>query len=171
MISQIRIWLEENHQPSKEELQLAPAGVRKLQSLRDRLQEIQDVLTISSEENTSSLHTDPQIVLPESLVDKLLEATHSQYPMAHEGYDKTFARIFPKYFWPGMRKDIKLFVETCPVCDKFKKAKTPRHPLGQIPVGEKLDLLVMDIMGGKDSLPVSPSGNKCILVMVDAFTK
>ena len=91
--------------------------------------------------------------------------------MAHEGYDKTFARIFPKYFWPGMRKDIKLFVETCPVCDKFKKAKTPRHPLGQIPVGEKLDLLVMDIMGGKDSLPVSPSGNKCILVMVDAFTK
>ena len=80
-------------------------------------------------------------------------------------------RIAPAYYWPCMKRDIKLYTQTCPVCDKFQKSRSFKTPLGRIPVGEKNDLIAMDLLGGKESLPKSNSSNKYILVIVEAFTR
>jgi transposase InsO family protein len=49
--------------------------------------------------------------------------------------------------------------------------KTPKSPLHPIQVGFRGEILAMDLMGGKYALPVTPRGNKYILVMVDLFTR
>ena len=46
-----------------------------------------------------------------------------------------------------------------------------KAPLGQIPVGARGELVAMDFMGGGDTLPITKSGNKNILVIIDVFTK
>ena len=159
--STMKLWIQEKYTPTPDELLLSPAGVRTLQTLREKLSIENGLLTLR--EGTH----EPRIVLPESLVDTVLSASHSKFPMIHEGYQKLVHRVSPIYYWPYMKRDIRVFVQSCPVCDKFKKSRTFKTELGRIPVAEKGDLLAMVIFGGKESLPVSKKDWKYVLVMIE----
>ncbi len=57
----------------------------------------------------------------------------------------------------------------CDVCAAMKKLnRTPRAPLGRMLVGATLDRLATDILG---PLPLTPRGNRYILLATDHFTK
>jgi hypothetical protein len=43
--------------------------------------------------------------------DNLLKEKHSGCLAGHFGHDKTFAQMSSLYYWPGMRADVKKFVE------------------------------------------------------------
>ena len=48
-----------------------------------------------------------------------------------------------------MKRDVKLFVNSCPVCDKFRgRRKTPRNPLHPVRVGARGEILAIDLVGG-----------------------
>jgi hypothetical protein len=52
-------------------------------------------------------------ILKFSMRENLLKEKHSGGLAGHFGHDKTFAKMKESYFWPGMRADIKIFVDRC----------------------------------------------------------
>ena len=87
---------------------------------------------------------------------------------AHEGNKKLPFRICQSFYLPKMARDVKLFVITCSVCDKFKaQTRFPKFPLTPVRVGFRGEILAIDVVGGKEALPVTPRGNKYILTMID----
>jgi hypothetical protein len=53
-----------------------------------------------------------QLCIPKcSMSENLLKEKHSGGLAGHFGHDKTFAKLNESYFWPGMRADVKRFVD------------------------------------------------------------
>ena len=62
-----------------------------------------------------------------------------------------------------------LYVRTCPICNKNKKAKTkPKAGLRNFRAGAPMEHVHMDILG---PFPPSQLGNRYILLMIDQFMK
>ena len=71
-----------------------------------------------------------------------------------------------------MRRDATLFIAICSTCEKCRSLRAqPRSPLHPVRVGYRGEILAIDLVGGKGTLPGTPSGNKYILVMIDLFSR
>ncbi len=104
---------------------------------------------------------------------EILAINHDDPYSGHFGFARTLELVRRKYFWPGMRQEIKRYVKTCPVC---QRTKTKRHrPYGELapfqPPTRPWQEITMDFIVG---LPPSKFRGKVydsILVVVDRFTK
>ena len=68
-----------------------------------------------------------------------------------------------------MKLEVRQYIRQCNTWAALKKPiKTPRAPLGTIKVGAPWDVVATDYL---ETLPVTPRGNKYILVLSDYFTK
>ncbi|KAK1427827.1 hypothetical protein QVD17_16523 [Tagetes erecta] len=99
----------------------------------------------------------------------LNEAHKSRYSI-HPGSDKMYMDLRKQYWWPGMKKDIALYVAKCLTCSKVKAEH--QRPSGllvqpEIPVW-KWESISMDFI---TKLPRTPSGCDSIWVIVDRLTK
>ena len=71
-----------------------------------------------------------------------------------------------------MKRDVDLYVVTCPVCDRFRSLHAkPRSPLHPVRVGFRGEILAIDLVGGKETLPTTDRENKYILVVIDMFSR
>jgi hypothetical protein len=52
--------------------------------------------------------------------DNLLKENHSGGLAGHFGHEKMFAQLKSLYYWPGMREDVKKFVNKCRICQYVK---------------------------------------------------
>ena len=48
--------------------------------------------------------------------ENLMKKKHNNGLARHFGHDKMFAKLRKSYFWPGMRTEVKRFVDICRVC-------------------------------------------------------
>ncbi|KAI3797465.1 hypothetical protein L1987_32722 [Smallanthus sonchifolius] len=99
----------------------------------------------------------------------MTEAHKSRYSV-HPGADKMYHNLRPQYWWPGMKKDIALYVAKCLTCSKVKaEHQRPSGLLEQpeIPVW-KWENLAMDFI---TKLPRTSSGHDSIWVIIDRLTK
>jgi len=111
-----------------------------------------------------------QICVPLTLRNELIYYAHSLPSVGHFGIGKTTERLYRNFWWPGITKDVALFVYSCPLCKTYKMPPRPgREMLGdRPPVRYPWYLLHMDIW--KPGI-VSNSGNKHVLGVIDAYTK
>jgi len=111
-----------------------------------------------------------QIVLPFHLRGEVLNLLHDhQSGGAHLGISKTLNKIKSRYYWPGYRKDVAIWVLKCTDCMGRKGPKRkPRAPLKTVISGFPMERLAMDILG---PLPLTRHDNKYVLVVEDYFTK
>ena len=101
--------------------------------------------------------------------EEIMHEMHGSPLSGHLGKKKTREKLLQRFYWFGVREDTNAWVAKCHSCGAIKPpGKTPRAPLGVMPVGGPLDRLSTDIMG---PLPESERGNKYILVVNDYFTK
>ena len=104
-----------------------------------------------------------------SLKQKIMSLCHDLPLTGHMGIAKTLLRIRMNYIWYRMAKDVELFVKSCNVCNRNKKANTKaKAGLGQYHAGIPMERVHIDILG-----PFTPSnkGNQYVLMIVDQFTK
>ena len=67
---------------------------------------------------------------------------------------------------------MKLLVNACDVCSKFRNQRTKyKYPLHLLQVGNRFDMMAMDIVGGQGTLPVTPRKNRYFLTMIALFTR
>ncbi|GJR07181.1 putative reverse transcriptase domain-containing protein [Tanacetum coccineum] len=99
----------------------------------------------------------------------LNEAHKSRYSM-HPGADKIYHDLRDMYWWPGMKRDIAIYVSKCLTCAKVKaEHQRPSGLLQQPEIPEwKWDKITMDLI---TKLPRSRSGHDVIWVIVDKLTK
>jgi hypothetical protein len=110
-----------------------------------------------------------QLVVPGVLRKEVLLSGHDSNTGGHLGVDKTYSKLKMKFYWYKMKESVKRHIRTCEKCCKRKRpAKTPRSPMTEYTVGFPMDRLSTDIMG---PLPITESGNKYCLVVIDNFTK
>ena len=110
-----------------------------------------------------------QLVVPQSLRKRLFLMTHAGPLAAHLGAARTILQMKDKYYWPCMNSDITSWCRECHECAKSKGPPTKhKGPLQKVITGAPLDIVAVDILSG---VPVTPEGEKHLLVLTDYFTK
>ena len=110
-----------------------------------------------------------QVVIPRQLRPKVLQEPHDSIASGHLGTKKTLGRLRSRFFWLGMRGDVKEWCRSCSVCcAKRGPQGRPRAPLQIYTAGATMERVAVDIAG---PLPVTTAGNRYICVAMDYFTK
>ncbi|GJV68565.1 putative reverse transcriptase domain-containing protein [Tanacetum coccineum] len=88
----------------------------------------------------------------------------------HPGADKMYYDWRDLYWWPGMKKDLAMYVSKCLTCSKFKaEHQKPSGLLQQPEIPEwKWEKITMDLV---TNFPRTSSGHDTIWVIVDRLTK
>lgn len=95
---------------------------------------------------------------------------HHASPIAgHPGIERTFRRLAASFYWKGMRKDVKRFVDSCFDCQTTKySTQRPAGLLQPLPIPAKVwEDVSMDFITG---LPPS-RGHTGVMVVVDRLSK
>lgn len=111
-----------------------------------------------------------QLVVPKRLVGEILSWTHeSPISGSHLGFDKTLSKVLSRYFWKGVYRDTKFYVQSCTSCGTRKINHQAKAPLQPYPALSPWRRCNIDICG---PWPESRNGgNKYIVAITDSFTK
>ena len=113
-----------------------------------------------------------KLVVPNNIEvkKKLLKELHSVPYAGHPGVQRTLIKIREAFFWKGMTRDVREYVEQCPICQTEKsdhrRQAGPLQPL-QVPE-RKWQEIALDWV---TNLPVSSKENDAIMTVVDRATK
>ena len=108
-------------------------------------------------------------VVPKALRDSVMSEAHGSVSSCHFGIRKTLHRLRMRFYWIGMRRDVCEWCRVCEACSAKKgPPRTLQAPLQIVSVGAPMERIAVDIAG---PFPVSSSGNRYILVVIDYFTK
>lgn len=109
------------------------------------------------------------LCIPTGLRQKILEENHSDVLAGHLGTRKTINRISRKYYWPGLQRDVKKFVNKCISCLENKVPQVqPAGSMHTTQAKEPWQIVTIDFVG---PLPRSSKGHTFLLVIQDKFTK
>ena len=111
-----------------------------------------------------------QILLPRHLLKELLQAIHGT-AHRHPGISKMLQKIRQKYFYPGMAKHVKKWVEGCETCARDKRVpnNTITPELLNLPewdLGPE-DAMQIDLL---PNLPTS-GGYQTVMTAIDVFSR
>ena len=111
-----------------------------------------------------------QTAIPVILRDDILKSYHDCLAGGgHQGFERTYASIRNKYYWPRMYEDIRQYVRTCEICQQSKRAFNAKPPpLQPQPVDDVFSKWHMDILSG---LPTTKEKYKHVLLVVDSYSK
>ncbi|GJR40049.1 putative reverse transcriptase domain-containing protein [Tanacetum coccineum] len=100
----------------------------------------------------------------------IMDEAHKSKYSVHPGANKMYYDLRDRYWWPGMKKDITVYVSRCLTCLKVKaEHQRPSGLLQQPEIPEwKYDRIAMDFV---TKLPKTSSGHDAIWVIVDRLTK
>jgi hypothetical protein len=90
--------------------------------------------------------------------------------IGHPGAFKTYKKLERDYYWPGMFRQVKVFVNGCHTCKSYKPSNQPPNGLMEHrkKVSRPMEMLSIDLVG---PLPLAPGNFQFILSAVDVFTK
>ncbi|GKC27265.1 putative reverse transcriptase domain-containing protein [Tanacetum coccineum] len=100
----------------------------------------------------------------------IMDEAHKSKYFVHPGADKMYYNLKDRYWWPGMKKDIAVYVSRCLTCLKVKaEHQRPSRLLQQPEIPEwKGEGIAMDFV---TKLPKTSSGHDTIWLIVDRLTK
>jgi hypothetical protein len=108
-------------------------------------------------------------VIPASLRYEVMKACHDDPTAGHLGFRRTYKKIHDRFWWKGMKKDVKHWVDSCQDCATRKSPNNLRADhMEPIPVGTAWGTIGMDFIG---PLPHTKRGNQYILVFTEYLTK
>lgn len=114
-----------------------------------------------------------QACLPQSMIPTILREMHDEPYSGHLGTDKTWNKIFNRYYWRSMREDIAHYCASCDVC---ARRNVPKRVEGIPMLSPQLDFvklygpmecLALDVIG-----PMTTSNRaSLILTIVCVYTR
>jgi len=148
--------------------------IKRIQKNNTREKEVIQALEkndrLAWEENEVA-YMDGRVYVPNNreLREEILREHHDPVDIGHPGQHRMMELLKRTYWWPGLKKDVKKYVQGCFKCQQNKvqhqKKAGELHPL-EIPQGPWQEISI-DIIG---PLPKS-NGMDAIVVIVDRFTK
>ena len=92
----------------------------------------------------------PLRVLKETEIEAVMKGMHEDPLSGHFGYNGTYQQIAIRYWWNGMRTDIKDFVKSCSTC-QFTGSQQFKESLHPIKVRQPFDHIIIDLIGCKQT--------------------
>ena len=113
----------------------------------------------------TNCHTD-LIYVPESQVEKVLEACHSIY---HPGVKATAREVAPQFYWPNLKRDVRRWVKYCIPCQQAKSSRGNQLPPSRFAATDRrFQQVHIDLV----SLPVCEvSGSSHVMTFIDRHTR
>ena len=166
IIRQATSWVRSGSFPPRSAIPKYDSSLRKLHSERNRLV-IHDGLLCRHRRLPSGALV-RQVIIPRSLVPHVLSLLHGSPLSGHFGADKVMKKADGMCYWPKMRADIVDYCNRCLPC-QLRRPPVPalRAPLQPIPSSRPFQRVGVDIT----ELPLTPRGNRYVLVVEDYFTK
>uniref|UniRef100_A0A0W0GD21 Uncharacterized protein n=1 Tax=Moniliophthora roreri TaxID=221103 RepID=A0A0W0GD21_MONRR len=121
------------------------------------------------EVNDSLIRYRGRIYVPDDVVlrREITRTIHEGQPFGHPGQFGTLDLVQRDYWWPGMAKFVKSFVDGCAVCQQMKinthPTKVGLQPIAGVPNATPFQVITMDLV---TDLPES-HGFDTIMVVVD----
>ncbi len=112
-----------------------------------------------------------QIVVPEQYRSEILHLAHEAPMAGHLGINKTYQKILQNFYWPGLKRDVKSFCQSCHACQLVGKLNqnSPLAPLKPIPAfSEPFSQVIIDCVG---PLPKTKAGHQYLLTIMCASTR
>jgi hypothetical protein len=115
----------------------------------------------------------PQLtrVVPRALVANIIEQFHDIPSAGHLGFNRVYHEVRKRFWWKGMKEDIKQHIKTCDLCQtgKISRRLLPGAPMGTVEAHFPFEILAIDLVG---KLPrTADQNNSYILTCVDYFTR
>lgn len=121
-----------------------------------------------SREGTGALEN-RKLLVPRSLVRRLLEHYHSSPLGGHRGVESTLLRLKSGFCWRGMERDVEEYVRGCHPCAQRKSPAGLKVPIGDAYTPSRpMEMVSLDIVG---PLPLSVTNNRYLLTFIDHFTR
>jgi len=131
--------------------------------------EIQDGVLYKRWETPNLKDTIIQLIVPRIRIRQILEEAHDSPSGGHFGINKTLEKIRKRFYWASCKQDVEEWCKSCKIClAKRGPSGKGKSPLQVYNVGAPFERVQMDVLG---PLPLTISGNKYLLVVVDCFTK
>ena len=104
-----------------------------------------------------------RIAVPSCLQSTLLEESHSGKFAGHFAEQKVYSTLRERYWWRGMRNDVRRYCRSCLVCASRKgPGRRQRPKLQPIPVGGPFHTVGVDVL----QLPRTLEGNQYAIVLL-----
>ena len=88
------------------------------------------------------------------------------------GVNKTYSRILPYFYWPGLKRDVTQYCKSCHACQMVGKPNQhiPVAPLKPIPAAfeEPFSHIMIDCVG---PLPKTKAGHQYLLTIMCSSTR
>ena len=98
-----------------------------------------------------------QVLLPIKCQEMVYRAAHETPTAGHMGRRRTLKKLQRKYYWCKMGEDIKLWIQTCEICQRRKRGCKPaKSPLMVQASGNPNERVAMDVI---DHLRTTVNGN------------
>ena len=120
----------------------------------------------------TSLHTGDRYLacVPETKIEEVLELCHASRVANHPGIQGTLEICRRHFYWPGMTRDVQLFVEACTTCARAKPPRSFMKAKRQHLTAWKFgDCLVIDHIE-PEKLGLSAGKFKYILSLTDVWS-
>ena len=122
-LSTVLSWVKNGKQPQRSVLQGQSSDFWVLWNNFDSLRVVNDILCRSFEGSNTGQSRLQQVV-PTTVRHKILESIHSSTTAAQLGITKTLEKLRTRFYWPGNKKDVGVFVSICLACQNRKSPKT-----------------------------------------------
>lgn len=165
-IQPIILWLEGNRHPTQQELFIESPFTKKLWETKNLLVMKNGVLYYEWLDVVKNRFL---LVVPSSCKADVMRNCHDIKAAGHMGIDKSIQRTKQSFYWPGMGKDIRLYVQSCHLCNRYKKfTNAPKAKQVIYHAGAPMERIHLDILG---PFQKTARDNLYVLVMIDQFSK
>ena len=159
-------WIEEqaNDKNLAKTIKIAQDNADPYFILKDNL-----LMKIQSKHKPGKESYQKKVVVPESLKAFVIGCHHNLPMHGHQGRKRTENMISARYYWRGMSKDIRKWIQACSGCSTRKTPRPTHAGFTEISQSKSpWQTVGIDIVG---DLPVTQQGNKWMLTMVDHFSR
>ena len=119
--------------------------------------------------NANSKKTTKVIVLPYTLIERVLYSYHNTISNCHPGAENSYELCMKRFYFYKMRKEFELWVNACLVCNRTKQAQALlRAPLRPIIYNHPFQAISIDHL--EVSKTPTPRGITALLNITDMFT-
>lgn len=110
------------------------------------------------------------LVLPQTMVDYVLQEAHDKPIGGHFGMKRTLDTIKARFYWRTLDTDVRHYVRSCDPCQRKKHGDGKKRGfMIPMPIPKQVfQVLGMDLMG---PLPASANRNQYVLVVTDYLSK
>ena len=168
ILSEVRKWVQEGQKPLAVQALRTPRELVSYWKQFELLNMTDGVLRrkwipVADEEEKNL------VVIPEKLQEHIMTSIHCSEIGGHPGVASSITVCLRYYYWTDMRTDMKLFVEACTTCGRFKQPQAYlKAPLKHLLFHKFNDCIVIDHITPSTSR--NPRGYRTILTITDMWS-